>query len=53
MAGGVVKILPIHGEGDREAVEGVRRLTHGRALPPTPTTILRMVPLPASGEEPR
>jgi hypothetical protein len=44
-------ILPIHGDGDREAVEVVRRLTQGRALPPTPITILRMVPLPARGED--
>ncbi len=50
MRGTCAFILPIHGEGNREAVEGVR-LTQGRALPPTPTTILRMVPLPASGED--
>ena len=51
MRGTCAIILPIHGQGDREAVEGVRRLTQGRALPPSPTTILRMVPLPASGED--
>ena len=44
-------ILPIHGEGDRREamVEGV--LLPRCAARPTPSTSLRLVPLPARGED--
>ena len=48
---GTGNILPVYGEGDREAVEGACRLPDRCALLPTPSVSAARCHLPMNGEE--
>ena len=48
---GASQILPVHGEGDREAVEGVIRHPNGDALATAPSVSPSGCHLPVNGEE--
>ena len=46
-----LKILPVYGEGDRAAVEGVRRFTQFGSFPQPPSVAPSGRHLPVNGED--